>query len=709
MNNALGLLRFFRRHQLPVVVQSEAAECGLACLAMISSYYGHAIDLLTLRRRFPITLKGATLAQLIRIAHDLGMSSRPLRLELKDMRELRTPCILHWEFNHFIVLKSVSKRGIVVHDPARGERRITWPEADKSFTGVAMELTPAQTFELKDETRRLKLHQLWGKLHGITRSLTLVVLLSLALQLFGLLAPLYMQTVVDSVVVSGDIDLLTALALGFALLAVITATTSALRSLSILVLSNQLTIQVASRLLHHLLRLPLGFFERRHMGDIVSRFQSLDYVRNQMTVGLVEAVVDGVMALAVLVMMFLYSPLLSWIVLGAVSLYLFMRLIGYRPIRAATEERIVAAARKDSNFMETVRAIQGIRLFNRGAQREAVWQNHLAEELNAGIRLGRINILWGTANQLLFGLENVLIIYLGAQYIMNNQLSVGMLYAFVSYKSQFTGRAAALVDRWIDFRMLRLHLDRLADIVLEAPEEQQNPYQENHVPLQGSIELKNLAFRYSDQEPFLFAKSHACIHPGQSVAIVGPSGAGKSTLFKVLLGILTPTEGEILIDGRPLTKYGVTNLRNQVGTVMQDDRLLAGSIADNISFFAERQDMLRIEECARMAVIHEEIMAMPMGYNTLIGDMGNTLSGGQAQRILLARALYRQPRLLLLDEATAHLDVHTERKVNENLREMNITRLFIAHRPDTIAFADVLLVFANGLMKLHRPPKEKQA
>lgn len=705
MNNPSGLLRFFRQQQLPVVIQSEAAECGLACLAMISSYYGHRVDLLTLRRRFPVTLKGATLAQLIRIAHDLGMSSRPLRLELQDMRELRTPCILHWEFNHFLVLKAVVGKGILVHDPGRGERRISWSEVDKSFTGVALELTPTQAFELKDETVRLRLHQLWGKLHGITRSLTLVVLLSLALQLFGLLAPLYMQTVVDSVVVSGDGGLLLALAVGFALLAVITATTSALRSLSILVLSNQLNIQVASRLLHHLLRLPLGFFERRHMGDIISRFQSLDYVRNQMTVGLVEAVVDGVMALAVLVMMFLYSPLLSGIVLGTVGLYLVMRLIGYRPIRAATEEQIVAAARKDSNFMETIRAIQGIRLFNRGAQREAVWQNHLAEELNAGIRLGRINILWGTANQLLFGLENVLIIYLGAQYIMDNLLSVGMLYAFVSYKNQFTGRAAALVDRWIDFRMLKLHLDRLADIVLEKPEEENQQYK-SQKPLQGSIELKNLSFRYTDQDPFLFEKAHGIIQPGQSVAIVGPSGAGKSTLFKVLLGILHPSKGEILVDGLPLNQFGVANLRDQVGTVMQDDRLLAGSIADNISFFAEQQDMRRIEECARMAVIHDEIMATPMGYNTLIGDMGNTLSGGQAQRILLARALYRQPRLLLLDEATAHLDVHTERRVNENLRKMNITRLFIAHRPDTIAFADVLLVFANGTVRLHRPQGE---
>jgi len=695
MDSTLNLLSVFGK-RLPVIRQTEATECGLACLAMVSIYYGHKVDLSSLRRRFPITLRGVTLGQLMQTAHALNMSTRPLQLELSEIKELSRPCILHWDFNHFVVLKSVHRKGVTIHDPAHGERMVKWEEVNRRFTGIALELLPTVQFEKKDETVRLKLSQLWGHIGGLFSGFSHILLLSLALQVFAIISPLYMQTVVDEVIVSGDENLLKALAVGFAILALITAASAALRSLSILLLSSQLSIQVTSNLFHHLIKLPLIFFERRHMGDIVSRFQSLDHVREQMTVGLIEAVVDGIMVIGTLIMMLFYSINLSLIVLSAVLLYFLMRLLWYRPIKLATEEQIVSGAKKESHFMETVRAIQGVRLFEKSYLRESSWKNLFVDELNAGIKLGKLHVLSSVSNQIIFGLENVLVIYIGAMNILSMEFSVGMLFAFVSYKSQFTGKAANLIDQFIEFRMLRLHLDRVADIALEEAEKVGTGSGIIEEDIKGGLELKNVVFQYSENDPVILDDISFKINPGESVAIVGPSGAGKSSLFKLMLGILQPGKGNILIDGYDVSKMGFAQVRKFMASVMQDDQLLTGSVEENISFFDTQIDRKRVIACAKIAAIHHDIEAMPMGYNSFIGEMGNSLSGGQIQRVLLARALYHQPKILLLDEATAHLDVELERSINEGIRKLSCTRILIAHRPETIASADRVLVLVNG-------------
>jgi len=687
MDRSLKLLTPFNS-KLPVILQVEAAECGLACLAMIMSYYGHKIDLASLRRRFPITLRGSTLGQLMQTGHALGLSSRPLQLELSQIKELTTPSILHWEFNHFVVLRKVNRKGIIINDPASGKRNVSWDEVSRSFTGVALELTPTTQFEKKDETVQLKFSQLWSHIGGFTSSFISILLLSLVLQVFAIISPLYMQTVVDEVVISGDESLLVALATGFAILAIITAVTAALRSLSILLLSSQLAIQISSNLFHHLIRLPLVFFERRHMGDIISRFQSLDHVREQMSVGLIEAVVDGIMIIGTLIMMLIYSLKLSAIVLSAVALYFITRLLWYRPIKLATEEEIVASAKKESHFMETVRAIKGIRLFEKAYLRESSWKNLFTDELNSSIKLGRLQVLSSTSNQLIFGLESILVVYFGAISILNTSLSVGMLFAFVSYKSQFTGKASNLIDKLIQFRMLRLHMNRIADIALEKTEEPSAGVALTETSEKGEVELRDVSFKYSENDPVLFENVNLTINPGESVAIIGPSGSGKSSLFKLLLGILPFKKGNIFVDGKNVNQTGFSNIRNYFSTVLQDDQLLTGSVEENISFFDEKIDRSKVIACAKIAVIHEDIESMPMGYNTLIAEMGSSLSGGQIQRVLLARALYHRPKVLLLDEATAHLDIKLEKEINTNIKKLSCTRIFIAHRPETISYAD---------------------
>lgn len=677
------------RRRLPLILQSEATECGLACLAMVAGYHGHRVDLGTLRRRHPVSLKGVTLKALMQIASHLNFATRPLRFEMHHLADLRLPAIVHWDMDHFVVLKKVTSSAIVVHDPAFGERRFPIDEASKHLTGVALELTPEEGFTRKNETARLPLTAFWGQIKGGGSALAQTFALSLVLQVLVIASPFYLQIVVDDVIAKGDVDLLLVLALGFGALAAISVAATALRSYILLILQNTLGLQMAAKLFRHLVRLPLAWFEKRWIGDILSRFSSTEPIRALIAEGLIAALIDGVMAIATLVMIFLYSAKLAAVVLAAFVLYGALRIGLYRLLRRRTEELIHARAQEQSTFIEMVRAIQSLKLFNRETESEGRWLNRYADEVNANVRLGRLTIGFKTANEALFGLENIVTVYLGARLALDNSLTVGMLFAFMSYKRYFTEKGVQLIEKALEFRILDLHLERLADIALSEPEPgHDRPPLAYARAVAGRIELRNVSFRYADSEPLILDDVSLTVAPGEFVAISGPSGAGKTTLVKIMLGLLAPTRGEVAIDGLPLSAFGAQAYREHVAAVMQDDQLISGSIADNISFFDPAFDMDWMVECAQHAGIHDEIAAMPMGYNSLIGDMGSSLSGGQKQRVLLARALYRRPKILLLDEGTAHLDVEMERRINDTLRRLQITRIVVAHRPETIRAAD---------------------
>lgn len=707
------MLNYSWRRHVPVVLQTEAAECGLACLAMIASFHGHQIDLASLRARHAVSLRGSSLADLMRIAGMLKMTPRPLRLELPDMGKLALPCVLHWDFNHFVVLVKVNKASVTLHDPAAGLREMTWDECSSHFTGVAMELRPSDGFAPMKEERRIGLPGLMGRVAGLLGMLGQVLALALVLQVFALMAPFQMQLIVDQALVSRDQDLVMVLGAGFLLLAVIQAGVMGLRGWLLMVLSTTLNMHMSGRLLRHLIRLPMAWFERRHMGDIVSRFDALQVIQRQLTSSFVEALIDGLMAILTLGMMVMYAPKLALVAVLATLGYAALRLLLHRPMQLSTHEHIIRSARQQSHFLETVRGMQSIKLFNHADARAMTWQNLAVAQHNAGIKTQRLVVVGQACNTLLFGLENVLTIWLGALMVLDSTkgsgFSVGMLFAFVSYKTQFVQRVGALIEKGMEWRMLRLHTDRVADIACAETEAGDEAVLTAPHDIQGQIAFHHVSFRYGDAEPLVLHDLSFHIQSGDSVAIVGPSGCGKTTLVKLLLGLLQPTEGAIEIDGQPLSQVGLARWRQSVATVMQDDVLFAGSIAENICFFEAVPDHALIEQCAKMAAIHADIVLMPMQYNTLVGDMGTVLSGGQKQRVLMARALYRQPRVLLLDEATSHLDVASERHVNEAIRALNLTRIIVAHRPETIASADrVLYLRADAeLMLSQATPKAR--
>ena len=679
---------------MQIIYQSEAAECGLACLAMVAGAYGYKTDMASLRQRYPLSLKGATLQHLMQLADQLGLAGRALRLEPDELSQLKLPCILHWQMSHFVVLVKVKGQKIQILDPAFGKRDLTAADLDQCFTGIALELSPTAGFEKADQRQRLTIRQFWSSASGLWPALARILLMSVVLQFFLLVAPYYMQLVVDEVLVSRDLDLLYVLAAGFGLLLLLQILTNILRSWLVLHLGSVLNLQLATNLFRHLLHLPLSFFEKRHMGDIVSRFGSLQQLRELLTNSLIEALIDGLMASAVLVLLFVYQPVLASVVLAAVLLYALLRFIFYAPLKQCTEQSIIAQAKEQSGFMESIRAIQSLQLFSKQSQRLSLWQNQYSTAVDQQFRLGRWQVSLQAVHQLLFGLEHIIVIYLAALAVLDTRFSVGMLFAFASYKSQFTQRAAAFIDHWIEFRMLELHLQRLADIALAETERsgENQPY----LPLQGHIELRDLSFRQAEQEPWLFHQLNFKLSPGESVAIVGPSDIGKTSLLKVILGFACAQQGKVLVDGMELTSFGLQHYRSQVAAVMQNDQLLSGSILDNISFFSPKPEVQQVMYCAELAAVHQDIVAMPMGYNTLIGDMGSALSGGQKQRLLLARALYHKPRVLVLDEATSHLDLLLEARVNQAIRQLQISRIIVAHRPDTILTADRILLLQQG-------------
>ncbi len=707
MLNFLQRLNFGGAHT-PMLLQTEAAECGLACLAMVAAHHGFKTDLATLRKRFPLSLKGATLVDLLRISNQLQLSPRPVRAEMEHLAGLQLPCVLHWDLNHFVVLTAL-KTGwgggvrAVIHDPAQGVRELSLNEVSKHFTGVVLELTPGAGFESRVDKQAVGIRQLLGPITGLKRSLLQIFALALALETFMLLSPFLMQWVVDGVLVSADRELLVTLGLGFGLLVLVQVATGAVRSWAVLYLSSHLNLQWLGHVFAHLMRLPVSWFEKRHAGDVMSRFGAVQQIQQTLTTSFIEAVLDGLLVVLTLAMMWVYSPVLSAIALGAVLLYALVRWVLFRPLREASEEAIVHEAKKATHFLESLRGVQAIKLYNRQEDRQAQFMNRVVDAMNAHITTRKLDLVRGVCHKLLFGLERVAVIWVGALLVLDRSFSVGMLFAFFAYKEQFALRVSGLIDKVVELKMLKLQGERLADIVLTAPEQQNQgawlaaagpqPSADN---MDATLELRDVAFAYSEGETQVLQNLSLTIQPGESVAIVGPSGCGKTTLLKVMLGIHEPQQGEMRVGGIPLSRLGLRTWRDMIGTVMQDDVLFAGSIIDNISFFDAQPDLAWVQRCAQMAAVEQEIEEMPMGFHTLVGDMGCSLSGGQRQRILLARALYKRPRILFLDEATSALDVERERLVNQAVRELQITRVIVAHRPETIASVGRVVVLKEG-------------
>ena len=686
----------FGRKTLPVILQTEVTECGLACLTMIGRYHGHDIDLNVLRKRHLISMTGASLKSIMAIAGTLQLGARPLKVELDQLHKLQLPAILHWDLNHYVVLKSVKGDKVQIVDPGIGLRVMKLSKVSDHFTGIALELSPTAEFSPQEARLKPHLSLLWSRLIGLKRAIFQTLTLSVILQIIVIAAPFYLQLVVDGALAQKDYGLLKALAFGFGGLMILRAIAEAVRSWAILIYGNQMSLQMVGNVFRHLIRLPTSYFEKRHVGDIISRMGSTVPIQEALTQTIVSVLIDGIMAILMLVILYLYSPLLGTIVLISVALLTLSTVLLYPHLRRTQEEAIYAKAIENTHVIESIRASTTVKLFGREAQREAAWRNLYTDFINVNVEYGKFTIWQKFAETLLTGLQIVIVVWAAAKMMMpvgnsdGSGFTLGMLVAFLAYRQYFTDSVTQLLQKGIEFRLLSLHLDRLSDIIF-SQEENLDDSPEAMLNVTGSIELETISFRYSDTDRWILKDYSLTLSPGSMTTLTGLSGGGKTTLLKLILGLYQPTSGRILVDGQPLADIGIQNWRSQIGVVMQDDKLLSGTIADNISFFDPEMDMKKVIEAAKKAQIHDEIAAIPMNYTSMVGDMGSILSGGQKQRVLLARALYHDPKVLFLDEGTANLDSKTEKIIVEIIAQMPITRVIVAHRPAFINASDRVL------------------
>ncbi|WP_028388750.1 peptidase domain-containing ABC transporter [Legionella fairfieldensis] len=687
-------LFFKRKSKLPMIFQSEMAECGHACIAMVCNYWGHNIDLYSIRKISKPSNKGVTLLNITNILEKFGFKTRALKVPLEELQLIKCPAIIHWNMNHFVVLKEVKKNIIVINDPGSGVRHCTMEEFSNSFTGVVLETEKTTDFSAISEKRKISLSDLVKSVSGINRFLIWLLSLSLVIEFLGLLNPLFIQYVTDDVLVFSDINNLYVIASAFFILLFFQIFTEYVRGNMVVYLTNNLTEQFSSNVVKHILKLPLNFFEVRYKGDIQSRFQSIDHIQKKLSTDFINTVLDGIMIIINLFVMMIYSSVLTMLVVFFLFIYFFIRYFSYRFLKKYTESSILQHAKASSIFLETIQSILPIKTFSKEKIRFNTWRNCYINALNENVKISKIDLYYNIANQFLFNFEYIIVICVGASLVLGNKFSIGMLMAFLTYRNLLVSKSSSFIKNIFDYKLISIQLNRLSDILFQQPEKMEK--EELRLPVteagvMGALTLCNISFKYNSEEKYILKNINLKINAGEKVVLIGSSGCGKSTLMKVLMGLLNKTEGEIYIDDTLIDDFGLKNYRDITASVMQEDTLLNGSILDNISFFDENLDIEHVYQVAKLSFIHETIKRLPMGYETRVGEMGSMLSGGQKQRILLARALYKKPKILFLDEATSHLDGENEKNINISLRSLNITQVIIAHRKETINMADKII------------------
>lgn len=676
--------------KVDVVYQTAIAECGLACLCMIARFHGANIDLQSLRTRYGApSQRGMNFHDIIRIADKVGLTSRALNVTESALDRLRLPLLLHWNDDHFVVLVAITKTRYVINDPAIGEIKILRADMRRYFSGAAIEFYYTPRINSGEvAVQKLQLRKLFQIDPQVKHSIFIALCLTFGIEVFSNLTPLYIQWVIDDVIVSEDKKLLTVLLTGYLLVSALQVFFSLIRSWLFVRIGSILNVGAQTRVFSHLLRLPIRYFEERSMGDVLSRYHSLHEIQQVVTMGFIESVIDGIMVVLIVVLMLSYSVSLSLLVFAFAAFYTIFRLFRVSVFKAKMLDKVVADADLNSFFLETLRGVRGIRLFGATRLRKERWLNILSKSVKNEIKLAHMNINYGAFFSIVQATEKGFVLFFGAQMVVSQNITIGVLVAFLAYKDQFFGRYDGLMQRWIDWKMLGVQVERLKDIVLTKPDvDGEYPYLGNFEEENLEIQFDNVGFQFSEADPWIFRNLSFTVKPGENVAIVGPSGSGKSTVIKLILGLLVPAEGEVRVGG-----VKIQNLSDAVITVMsavmQDDTLYSGTILENIAFSTNEPDLAKVIEVSKMVGLHGDIAKMNMGYNTLIGDMGGALSGGQKQRLFIARALYVNPKILLLDEATSSLDSELERLVSKNISNLKLTRISVAHRPETIEMAE---------------------
>jgi ATP-binding cassette subfamily B protein len=685
-----------RPRRIPVLYQMSAVECGAACLAMLLSYYGRKTSVSEVRDRCNVGRDGLSALDIVKAARMYGMRVRAVALQENDFRLVTLPAIVHWEFNHFLIVERWTPTHVDLVDPALGRRRVTIAEFDNSFTGIVMMLEPGVQFDRNSTARHIRLRS-FAQTYVKTSPKAFMQILgaSLLLQLFGLALPVLTAVVVNTIIPFGLKDVLALLAIGLLLLMIAQLVTMLLRSLVLLYLQTRVDVQMMLGFVEQLLTLPLRFFQQRSSGDILSRLSSNIVIRDTIGNQLISTLLDGSFVVVYLIILLRISLLFCLCVVIIAVLQVTLLVSTNRLMHTLASRELVAQGKSNGYVAEALVGITTLK--SAGAEHRALqqWSNLFFDQMNTSVRRSYAAALINTGMTTLQTFSPVALLVFGTLQVINGTLNVGTMLALVALATAFLTPLASLVSSGQRLQLVHSHLERVADI-MEAEPEQDIATVQQPPQLTGQIWLEDVSFRYDTQSPVVLHDIYVKINAGQKVAIVGRTGSGKSTLGNLLLGMYLPTSGEIIYDNVPLRTLNYQAVRSQFGVVMQGSTIFNGSIRENIALNDPSMDMDRIIKVAKLAAIHDDIMQMPMEYETFVSEGGSALSGGQRQRLALARALANTPSLLLLDEATSALDVVTEKIIEQNLQKLQCTQIIIAHRLSTIRNADLILVVDRG-------------
>ncbi|MGI5214104.1 peptidase domain-containing ABC transporter [Plantactinospora sp. CA-290183] len=691
-----GPRRSHRGPRVPVRNQMTTTECGAACLAMVLSAHGRDTTVSACREQLDVGRDGSSAEQIAQLARREGLRVRAFSLDLPALSELALPAILHWNFSHYVVLEGWRPGRYRIVDPGHGRRVLTEAEFSRAFTGIALELQPGEDFQRRRSRAAGSAVRFAAAFLGASRRLLArVIAVSLLLQLLVLLPALALKFTVDTVVAHQQVDLMAMFGLGLVLLLATNVLAGFARSVLLVRLHTQVDAGLMRRFFGHLLDLPYRYFQSRATGDLTMRLSSNSVVREVITGQTLSVIVDGMFIGVYAVVLVLTMPSYGLLVLALGSLQFATILASFRWMRDLVARDVLTQAEEQSYLVE---ALQGIETVKAAGAEERVydrWSGLMHRQLAAAQRRRIADSGFESAfNVIKIGTPLVLL-WFGTHQVLAGTLGLGTMLALNSLAGALLAPLGQLATATRQLQLVGSHLERIRD-VLDEQVEQDRSAPLHRIDLRGRVELRGVSFRYGGTEALATDGVDLVVPAGAKVALVGRTGSGKSTLAKLILGLYRPTEGTVLHDGRDLTGLDLRALRGQCGVVVQDPGFFAASVRDNIAFGDPAVPMAAVIAAARKAQIHDEIMATPMGYHTPVAEGGSGFSGGQRQRLSLARALVRDPALLVLDEATSHLDVVTERAVDDVLSELSCTRVIVAHRLSTIRNADLIVVLDRG-------------
>jgi ATP-binding cassette subfamily B protein len=692
------LLDFLDRY--PWVEQQSSSDCGAACLAMISRYWGKQFPLHVLRERANVGRAGASLKGLAKAAESVGFQARPVRASFSRMAEQTNPWIAHWQGEHYVVVYQVGAKRVVIADPALGRRSLSYGEFQKHWTGYGLLLDPTEQLQSTD-IQQASLGRYFNALLPYRSTALQIILFSILIQMFGLVTPLFTQIILDRVVVQRSLTTLNVFAVGLLVFGIWSIVLSSVRQYLLAYFSNRLDLTLISGFVNYTLMLPLKFFETRRVGDIITRVQENQKIQRFLIQQVVLAWLNFLTGFVYLGLMLYYNWQLTLLVLLLIVPILLLTLGATPLLRKISREIFKEVSDQNSVLVEMLTGVTTIKSV--AAEKEARWrwEDHLTRQINTQFRGQKLAIRLQAASGLINSIGGTALLWFGAALVIQDQLTIGQFVAFNMMIGYVISPVLALAGLWDELQEVLISVERLNDVFEAAPEESVQQPLLVLPSLNGEVQFEDVTFRYSeDEEKNTLQNISFHVKPGQTVAIVGRSGSGKTTLVKLLEGLYHPNHGRVVVDGHDIRHVSPASLRSQLGVVPQECFLFSGTILDNITLYRSEFRLEQVVEVAKLAEAHAFIQAMPLGYNTKVGERGSSLSGGQRQRIAIARALLGDPRILILDEATSSLDTESERRFQRNLAQIrrDRTTFIIAHRLSTVRHADTILVLDRGVL-----------